>query len=190
MTLAVEGAAARLAPLTEAASPVAAGRWTLAIEGRSGSGKTALAADVAGRLRAAGHEVTVVGMDELYPGWDGLEAAVPLLLDGVLRPFAAGAAELTLCGWDWTRDRPGPVRTRPAGRFLVVEGTGCGAGVCAAHLSLLVWVQAPDDVRRTRALARDGQTYAPHWDRWALQERGHHARERTRERADAVVVVP
>jgi hypothetical protein len=33
-------------------------------------------------------------------------------------------------------------------------------------------------------MERDGATYAPHWARWAAQERAHFAADRTRERAD------
>ena len=43
-------------------------------------------------------------------------------------------------------------------------------------------------MRRRRALDRDGETYAPHWERWAAQERVTFARERTRARADLVLV--
>lgn len=28
---------------------------------------------------------------------------------------------------------------------------------------------APDEVRRERAMARDGDTFRPHWERWAEQ---------------------
>jgi uridine kinase len=181
---------AALAALLPTCPPVRPGRWVLAIEGRSGAGKTTLAADVADRLRAAGFTVTVVSMDELYPGWDGLEAAVDLLRDGVLAPFAAGADAVSLPRWDWAGERAGVVETRPAAQVLVVEGTGCGARACAPYLSLLVWVDAPDAVRRARALARDAGTYAPHWDRWERQESAHYDRERTDARAQAVVAVP
>jgi hypothetical protein len=33
-------------------------------------------------------------------------------------------------------------------------------------------------------IARDGEAYRPHWERWAAQERAHFAAEGTRERAD------
>jgi hypothetical protein len=33
-------------------------------------------------------------------------------------------------------------------------------------------------------MARDGEAYRPHWERWAVQEAQHFAREGTRERAD------
>jgi cytidylate kinase len=39
-----------------------------------------------------------------------------------------------------------------------------------AFAAVRVWLEAPATVRKERALARDGDTYAPHWDRWAAQE--------------------
>jgi len=179
----------RVVRLLRAAPEVIAGRRTLALDGRSGAGKTELAHRIAALLRADGTATTVVGLDELYPGWDGLERGVDLLVAHVLAPFAAGQRRLHLPRWDWTADRPGPVEDRDAGGVLVVDGVGCGARRCAPYLSLLVWVEAPDSVRRERALARDGETYAPHWDLWARHEQAHQGRERTSERAGATVVV-
>jgi dephospho-CoA kinase len=49
---------------------------------------------------------------------------------------------------------------------------------------MLIWVDAPEEQRYRRAMARDGDAYAPHWARWAAQERAHFAADRTRERAD------
>ena len=52
------------------------------IDGRSGSGKTSLAADVAESLGAA-----VLHLEDLYPGWDGLGAGS--------RAVASALAELS-----------------------------------------------------------------------------------------------
>ena len=48
-------------------------------------------------------------------------------------------------------------------------------------------MEAAASVRKKRALDRDGETFAPHWDAWAAQEDAMLARERTPERADIVV---
>ncbi|MGH3453856.1 MAG: 4-amino-4-deoxy-L-arabinose transferase, partial [Nocardioidaceae bacterium] len=55
------------------------------------------------------------------------------------------------------------------------------------YVSLLVWVDAPADVRKRRALTRDGDVFAPYWDQWAADEARVLAREGTRDRADVVV---
>jgi hypothetical protein len=94
--------------------------------------------------------------------------------------------------WDWDADAPGPSRALPAlgpprPRVVLLEGAGSGARATAAWLAGLIWVDADPQVRRGRALGRDGDTYAPHWDRWSAQEEAYAARERPRERAGLVL---
>lgn len=138
----------------------AAGPFVLAIDGRSGSGKTDLAQTVAAR-----HAATVVHMDDLYPGWAGLAAAVELLGD-VLDRLRTGAPTSHPV-WDWAAGRyEGAVRL-PTSGLVVVEGVGAG---CARPVDLLVELVAEAGLRRDRALARDGATFAPHWEEWAAQE--------------------
>jgi len=89
--------------------------------------------------------------------------------------------------YDWVRGcwgEPVPLDPPP---LLIVEGAGAGDRRAAKHESLLVWLEAPSSVRKKRALDRDGETFAPHWDRWAAQEAAMLARERTPERADIVI---
>jgi uridine kinase len=71
--------------------------------------------------------------------------------------------------------------------LLVVEGVGSASGPAGDLVTVLVWVEAPDDLRLRRGLARDGEALRPQWTRWMRDEREHLARERTRERADLVV---
>ena len=71
--------------------------------------------------------------------------------------------------------------------MLVLDGVGSGARPIAAHAVLLVWVEAPRDERFRRGIARDGETYRPHWERWARQEAAHFATEATACRADVRV---
>ena len=40
-------------------------------------------------------------------------------------------------------------------------------------LVLGLWLDAPAEQRFARAIARDGDAYAPHWQRWAEQEERH-----------------
>ncbi|MBI4940921.1 MAG: dephospho-CoA kinase [Actinobacteria bacterium] len=174
-----------------AALPPAPGPVVVGVDGPSGSGKTTFADLLARSLGADGggpdaRGVPVVHLDDLYPGWDGLDAVVPRLVDGVLAPLASGRPA-GYRRWDWAAGTDGAAVAVPAAPLLVVEGAGCGARACAPYLSLLVWLDGPPAWRRERALARDGATYAPHWERWAAQERAHFAREGTRARADLVL---
>ncbi|NAZ81277.1 hypothetical protein GTR02_05555 [Kineococcus sp. R8] len=155
------------------------GPAVVAVDGPSGAGKTDFATALAHALDGA----PVVAMDDLYPGWDGLEAAVPLLTAEVLAPLGAGRPA-RFRRYDWAAGRRGELVVVPAAPVVVVEGVGCGAREPAAHVDLLVWLDAAPAVRFARGMARDGETYRPHWRRWAAQEEVLFAREETRARAD------
>lgn len=147
----------------------------IVIDGRSGSGKTELAR----ALVLAWPAAQLVRLDDVYPGWDGLDAAsaaVPGILTG--RPWRA---------WDWAADRPGARQTLDPARPIVVEGVGALSRDSKPLADLAVWVEFADDVeRRHRALARDGDDYAANWHRWATQEDAFIAREHPRDLADLV----
>ena len=178
--------AERLAALVLDRPPRAGRTRVLAVDGPSGSGKTTLAAALAAALERCGADAAVLHLDDVYPGWDGLAATAPLLVDGVLAPLAAG----TPAGhprWDWSASRPTGRVPVPAADVLVVEGAGAGTRAAAPFLSLLVWLDAPEPVRRARALARDGEAYRPHWERWAAQERALFTAEGTAQRADVLL---
>ncbi len=156
----------------------------VAVDGPAGSGKTTIADRLAGVLGDGERPAPVVHMDDLYPGWDGLAAAVPLLVDQVLAPLATGAVPRWR-RYDWEAGRYAEEhRLPPTPTAVVVEGVACGSLPCAPYLALLVWVDAPHDLRLSRGVARDGETFRPHWERWAAQERAHFTAHRTRERAD------
>jgi hypothetical protein len=162
--------------------PVRAGRTrVIAVDGRSGAGKTSLAAALRDELAAP-----VVTLEDLYGGWDGLERGISLLVSEVLEPLAAGRAA-AVPRYDWVAGgwgEPWPLEPPPV---LLVEGVGAGARRAAAYATALIWVEAAATVRKKRALARDGDTFAPHWDAWAAQEDALLARERTPGRADLII---
>jgi hypothetical protein len=191
-------AATRVVELLSTA-PVRAGRTrVLAVDGPSGAGKTTLAEAVRAELSrrrgdlpagpdAAGPpiEVPVVHLDSIYPGWDGLAASIPRLVEWVLQPLAAGRP-VGYHRYDWERGEYAEwvaVPTDPVPPVLIVEGSGAGALPCAPYLSLLVWLEAPARLRFERAMARDGDTYRPHWQRWAGQEVRYAAEHDPRRRA-------
>lgn len=156
------------------------------LDGRSGAGKSTLASALAARLTPGAH-VAALPLEEMYPGWDGLAAA--LAPDG---PYARAVHALAAGrparwrAWDWHRSRPGTERTLdPAGVDLVVcEGVGALCAAARDALDLRVWVEQDPAERRARALARDGAAYRPHWDRWAAQEERYLAAEQPEHAAD------
>jgi cytidylate kinase len=60
---------------------------------------------------------------------------------------------------------------------VIVEGCGVLTPRSAPTAAVRVWLDAPLEVRRERALARDGEAYAPHWDTWAAQDEDHVRRD-------------
>lgn len=162
------------------------------IDGRSGSGKTSLAARALADFRRAGRRPRLLRVEDLYPGWDGLAAgadAVPAVLaSGVYRRY------------DWLAGTFKETVHLPPGVPLIIEG--CGAiteenfaavrdwvvrvaparepRVCA------VWLQCAADTRKSRALARDGDAFAPNWERWAAQEDAYFDRHEPWRIADVV----
>ncbi len=189
-----------LAALVRRRPPLLAGTRLVLLEGRAGAGKTTLAAALATRLRRGGPltgarqgrtstAVTVLAMDDLYAGWDGLPGVGRELHEQVLRPLVDGG-RARVRAWDWHAHRRARARVLPSADVLVVEGVGSWATPLARWVSLLVWVDAPTAQRRERALARDGDGFAPYWDAWAADEDRVHLREGTRSHADVVFRTP
>ena len=177
-----EGPLERILAAARAAPPRAATTCVVALDGRSGAGKSTLARALARELDAV-----LVALEDLYGGWDGLEDGVTLVLEAVLRPLAGGR-DATVPRYDWYAAGWGEPWTLAPPAYLIVEGTGAGALALAPYTSVLVWLELPAALRRARALARrDGELYAPQWERWALQEDAFFERERPRERADLVI---
>ena len=132
------------------------------IDGYSGSGKSTLAAALARLVNGW----QVLHLDDWYPGWDGLAegAHIACRIAADLRGGRASSYE----AWDWENGTTGATTRVPLAPTII---EGCGAIEAEADLS--VWIADPgEDERRSRALARDGQTYAPHWRRWADQDLG------------------
>jgi uridine kinase len=180
-------------------SPTLGSGRLVCVDGPAGSGKTTWAAGIArgfGRLNhrpgldhrdGLNHRESarVVHMDDLYAGWSGL-AEVDAQLSGLLLPLAEGRAG-SFRRYDWPTGRFAEqvdVEPRP---LLVLEGVGAGSLRFAALITVLVWVEAPHDLRMRRGIDRDGEAFAPHWEQWARDEAELFVRDRTRDRADVLV---
>lgn len=140
----------------------------IAIDGRSGAGKTTLAIELAARLREH-HKVSLFHLEDVYPGWNGLAAGIERYVTTVLAPLSRGEAA-DWVSWDWEKHYDGQARTTLPAEIVIVEGVGAAAASARPMLDAVIWSESSDDDRRTRALARDGSTYEPFWDQWAAQE--------------------
>lgn len=157
----------------------------IAVDGRSGAGKTTLAVELAALLREH-HTVSLFHLEDIYPGWDGLEAGMDRYVAGVLTPLAAGRTAHWRA-WDWTADDDGTEHTTEPADVVIVEGVGAACRAALDFLDVSIWVNAPESVRRTSALNRDGDTFAPFWERWARQEQAWLDRDQPQLTADLVV---
>ena len=152
------------------------------IDGRAGSGKTTLAAAASAALG----DCPVVHMDDIYPGWDGLAASIPILVADVLEPIAAGRPA-RFRRWDWAADAPGQWSVIEPPATLLIEGVGSCARPTVPFIDVPVWIDTTAEVRKRRALDRDGAMFADHWDRWKQQEDRLLTDDPIRERAAIVI---
>ncbi|WP_235738725.1 4-amino-4-deoxy-L-arabinose transferase [Nocardioides alcanivorans] len=153
----------------------------LCIDGRSGAGKTALALDVATRLSAP-----VLHLDLAYRGWHGLAAGLDVVRREVLEPLHRGEPG-SYRQWDWHADQLGARTLVSPTPTLVVEGVGACTAMFRRFATTTAWVEASTDARRERALARDGDTFIPHWDVWAAQEDALFAHDAVAAEVDVVI---
>jgi len=156
-------------------------RPVVLVDGRSGSGKTTVGDALAAAWPGT---VQLVHLDDVYPGWHGLEAASGVVERGLLAAERPGWTT-----WDWAASAPGGHRTLDPAVPLVVEGAGCLTRRAAPLATVSVWLDLDAVERRRRALARDGAGYEPWWDVWAEQESRHLQREDPVALADVVAEV-
>ena len=151
----------------------------LVIDGPAGSGKTTLALEMAELLKAQ-----TVHMDDLYDGWQGIEAGVSLLKDVVLKQFFAGS-EISFSKYDWTLGCYQEKETvLEESAVLVVEGCGSGGVFLAELPHILVWIEADNHERLRRGLLRDGVDLKEEWLQFMLDEQIIYQQNNTKERAD------
>lgn len=158
------------------------------LDGRSGAGKTTLARMLVDRWPIAGR-VQLIALDSIYPGWDGLHDGVERALDGILRRHGRGYIG-SWTRWDWDREAEAESYAVDPSLGVIIEGSGILTPSSSAIADMSVWLEASDHSRKARALHRDGDTYRPHWDRWAAQERDHLERHDPRALATRVFEIP
>ncbi len=156
------------------------------IDGRAGSGKSTLAELLQNQLFKLGESAPrVVHMDDLYEGWDGLQAGVDYLQRFILNPLARREG----ANWqefDWASNtRDGQWREFRGGTPLIIEGCGALSRLAAEQADLKIWLEVDAEVRHQRWLEREGND--EFWGRWAGQEIDFYAREKSVELADLIV---
>lgn len=170
------GAAELIGLVADQPAPV-----VVCIDGRAGTGKSTLAAEIA----AARGGALIIHTDDLCPGWDGLPQ-VPAILAALVEPLSQGRAG-SYPRYDWVAGRVVETAVVEPHPFVVVEGVGAGCSALRPWRNVLAWLETPTEIRKRRALARDGDTFAPHWDVWAAAEDTYLATDGDRDAADLVL---
>jgi hypothetical protein len=157
----------------------------LAVDGRSSSGKTTLAA----RLQDAVAGSAVVHTDDIA-WWHSRFGWADLLIDGILTPARAGRpVSYRPPRWD-ERQRPGAIEVPAGCPLLVIEGVGAARRETAHLTDTAIWVQADERQTEHRNLARVGQPGGSptvrHMRDWMAEEIPFLAGQRPWERADLI----
>ena len=155
------------------------------IDGRSGSGKSVLAAQLSMRLNAPIIEIDdFVSWDCFADWWARFDAQV-------LTPLLSGQdATFQARDWaDWYGSSLGEWKTQPLAPTVIVEGVTCTRRATIGRIVYAAWVEAPAELRLARGLARDSDFAGKEqlWDRWMAEEDEFFAADGTRNRADIVI---
>jgi hypothetical protein len=175
--------------LAEAAGTPVGRPRIIAVDGRGGGGKTALAE----RLRRAMRPAAVVHSDDVAWahsrfGWDDL------MIAGVLRPLRAGEpVHYRPSGWD-KDGRAGYLDVADGMSTVIIEGVGVARRSLAPLVDVAIWVQSDfgeakrRGMRRDMAeLGRDEDEALRLWDEWAAEEEPFLLDDRPWQRADFIV---
>ena len=164
------------------------------VDGRAASGKSLFAEELRNELfRQSDAAPTLIHMDDLYPGWEGLAAGSTYLVQSVLEPLSK-AKPAVWQKWDWGSGRRGD-QTEPGngwrefagGNVLIVEGCGSLSRQSRGLAQLSVWIEAPRDVRRARWEARDAGRFDDFWGIWQAQEDHFFETEKSSNLADWII---
>lgn len=167
--------------------PVVSGTPRLiCVDGLAGSGKTTLADGLERAAVERALTVTVVHTDDLLAGWGGLLEVGSTVLGDVVEPLRVGRPA-SYRRYDWEAGAFAELVAVPAVDVVIIEGCGSAPPGVDGTAALVVYVEAPDNVRLERGLERDGAGMRPEWLAWMADERRLAARDRTRERANVVV---
>lgn len=138
---------------------------TVLIDGPSGAGKSTLTDAL---VAAWPDAVSLVRMDNIYPGWGGLLDGSELVHTHLIGPRSRGA-DARWQRHDWVGDTAAEWHAVPSDRSLILEGCGALSRANAPLATLRVWLDADDAIRKRRALARDRGAFDVHWDEWDRQ---------------------
>jgi uridine kinase len=167
--------------------PARLGRTRLvAVDGPSGAGKTYFADQLA---QAFTPVAPIVHTDDLLDGWGDLATFWPRLEAWVLGPLRRGEPgryraydwNVGAFGEEWTVVEAAPV--------VILEGVTAARAQIRPELTLSIFLDAPEQERHRRGIARDGETLRAYLEEWWRGEDAHFSADATAHHADVVVDV-
>jgi cytidylate kinase len=136
----------------------------IAIDGRSGSGKTTFANRLSSALNASVvHTDDVAWHHSFFDWWS-------LMIEHILEPFRAGK------NIDWTPEswkqhqRMGSIVV-PSAKILIVEGVSASRRELSDWIDVPIWIETSLEIAEQRGLLRDGKAERDFWFEWQAQER-------------------
>ena len=156
----------------------AKGRTILAVDGPDGAGKTRFADDLALAFRRADFHVFRASVDDFHrprelrylqgryspEGYYRDAFDYSLVRRALLEPFRMGGSTgFQLRGFDLERDIPAESdwTTGPADAILIIDGVFLNRPELRGLWNFSIWVDADEDVRLTRMIARDAADADP-----------------------------
>jgi len=153
----------------------------VAIDGPGGSGKTTFAS----HLAAAAGGATVVHTDDFASASNPIDWW-PRMLEQVIAPLSEGRSG-RYQRYDWPSDAMAEWHTVSQAPIVIIEGVSAGRKEWAQHLSFVIWIETPADIRLARGLERDGAEQRQQWLEWMAAEDRHYAGDPTKRRADLII---
>ena len=161
------------------------------IDGPSGAGKSSFATGLRQAVKAAGREVSLVHLDQVYQGWYDLDRASRAIAQDLLLPLSRGQRG-TWQEYCWERERVIATHSVEPGESLIVEGIGAIHSLSDGVAATRVWVTASDASIAQRS-ASTGASHTGDGPRvileqvWQRQAQSHHARHNPEQRCDLTV---
>ena len=174
-----------------AIEPIADRAPVILIDGRTGSGKTEFATDLQNELfRTLEQAPRVISMDDLYPGWGGLNEGALYLLQQILIPLSKNqTAYWQRYNWQ-TESREQSLTSFQGGTPLIIEGCGAISLASSELADYTIWLSAPKDVRRKRFSLRDGGAYDQYFEKWSEQEDEFYKTHKSEQLANLLIENP
>lgn len=174
-----------------AIEPIADNSPIILIDGRTGTGKTEFAQRLQNELFGILEQAPrLISMDDLYPGWGGLQEGALYLIRQILIPLSKNQTAYWN-NFDWQTDSYEEKLTSFAGGTpLIIEGCGALSLASKELADYSVWLTAPEQTRKKRFSERDGGAFDEYYEKWSAQEDEFYSTHRSAEQANLRVENP